>query len=581
MTKTTIPPPAARDTLRQRRRNGWRSVGLSPSLELLLSSQPRGCEQGIPRRRCCSCRSSSPSRATSAELDTYPTSTWRALDFASARNISFLSVFFSTRERRRSRCGCELVQETLCHGTGLYPRVVVLKVRGGGGHPTPIQDQLVEKGAGLCDGRLQKPPGGSSGQDTQMKPDHEHPGAEAEKEEEEEEEEEKVGGPADMPANRSVSNHSVPAPGVHEHNVAALVFGALLIVVIICGNVLVCLSVHTEKALKTTTNYFIVSLAAADLLLAVLVLPLYVYAEFQGGVWALNMVICDGLMTMDVMLCTASIFNLCAISVDRFIAVSIPLNYNRKHIDQRQIILLSATWILALAVASPVMFGINNVPHRDTSRCQLEDDNYVVYSSICSFFIPCPIMLLLYCGMFRGLRRWEEARKAKLRNSILACRKLQQAAAAALPPLAALPPPLPPVIECDLTDARPEELECYSQPDSPLPSEYKNPDVPTVAYPEAVYVQTPPRRKRAKINCRERKAMKVLPVVVGAFLFCWTPFFVVHTMRAICKTCDISPRLMSTVTWLGYVNSAINPVIYTVFNTEFRNFFRKFLHSCC
>lgn len=63
------------------------------------------------------------------------------------------------------------------------------------------------------------------------------------------------------------------------HNLPALVFGVLLIVVIICGNLLVCLSVFTEKALKTTTNYFIVSLAVADLMLAVLVLPLFVYSE--------------------------------------------------------------------------------------------------------------------------------------------------------------------------------------------------------------------------------------------------------------------------------------------------------------
>ena len=45
------------------------------------------------------------------------------------------------------------------------------------------------------------------------------------------------------------------------------------------GNVLVCLSVLTERSLKTATNYFIISLAVADLLLAVLVLPLYVYSE--------------------------------------------------------------------------------------------------------------------------------------------------------------------------------------------------------------------------------------------------------------------------------------------------------------
>ena len=67
----------------------------------------------------------------------------------------------------------------------------------------------------------------------------------------------------------------------------------------------------------------------------------------------------------------------------------------------------------------------------------------------------------------------------------------------------------------------------------------------------------------------------------GAFLFCWTPFFVLHTMRARCQDCHVPPALMSVVTWLGYVNSALNPVIYTIFNTEFRNFFKKFLHRCC
>lgn len=78
-------------------------------------------------------------------------------------------------------------------------------------------------------------------------------------------------------------NDSVPADAAAaaRHNFPALIFGILLIVVIAAGNVLVCLSVYLEKALKTTTNYFIVSLAFADLLLAVLVLPLFVYAEVR------------------------------------------------------------------------------------------------------------------------------------------------------------------------------------------------------------------------------------------------------------------------------------------------------------
>ncbi len=203
-------------------------------------------------------------------------------------------------------------------------------------------------------------------------------------------------------------------------------------------------------------------------------------------------------------------------SVNRFIAVCIPLNYNRKNVDYRQIALLSATWLLALAVASPVIFRINNVPQRDPRECKLEDNNYVVYSSVCSFFIPCPIMLLLYFGIFHGLRKWEKSRKVKRRNRIQACRSLQHATvAAALPPLGALPASLPRVIERDLAQSSLEELDDFPQPICPFPPEYKNSPIQTVAYPEIQHGQSAQRKKRAKINGRERKAMRVLPVVVG------------------------------------------------------------------
>uniref|UniRef100_G3TNC3 Dopamine receptor D4 n=1 Tax=Loxodonta africana TaxID=9785 RepID=G3TNC3_LOXAF len=297
--------------------------------------------------------------------------------------------------------------------------------------------------------------------------------------------------------------------GLAGSGAAALVGGVLLIGAVFAGNSLVCVSVAAERALQTPTNYFIVSLAAADLLLALLVLPLFVYSEVQGGVWRLSPGLCDALMAMDVMLCTASIFNLCAISVDRFVAVAVPLSYNSQSRGRRQLLLIGATWLLSAAVAAPVLCGLNDVRGRDPAECRLEDRDYVVYSSVCSFFLPCPLMLLLYWATFRGLRRWEEARRAKLR----------------------------------IPEAR--------------------------------------RRRRAKITGRERKAMRVLPVVVGAFLVCWTPFFVVHITRALCPACAVPARLVSAVTWLGYVNSALNPIIYTVFNAEFRNVFRRALSTCC
>lgn len=94
----------------------------------------------------------------------------------------------------------------------------------------------------------------------------------------------------------------------------------------------------------------------------------------------------------------------------RYIAVVVPLKYNRNQFSMRQLALIGATWVLSLTVASPVIFGLNQVSGRNPHECKLEDDRFVVYSSICSFFVPCPVMLFLYYWMFRGLRRWSSGR---------------------------------------------------------------------------------------------------------------------------------------------------------------------------
>ncbi|XP_041112205.1 D(4) dopamine receptor-like [Polyodon spathula] len=367
-----------------------------------------------------------------------------------------------------------------------------------------------------------------------------------------------------------------------EYNYLALLFGILLILIIILGNILVCLSVLTERSLKTATNYFIVSLAVADLLLAILVLPLYVYSEFLGGIWTLNTSICDALMTMDVMLCTASILNLGAISVDRYIAVVVPLKYNRNQFSMQQLVLITATWVLSFGVASPVIFGLNRVPQRNPHICKLEDDNFVVYSSVCSFFVPCPIMLLLYYWMFRGLKRWSASRKSNLmheeRKFSLSLKGLSRERREKvkylmpnLSPTTANQTTLP---ENDLiTTQRDSTSEAEAQEQMKEASPKEN------GFKQNHCSSKGSQSKSHRVSGRERKAMKVLPIVVGVFLACWTPFFVVHVTKVLCQSCDIGPMLISVVTWLGYVNSAVNPIIYTAFNTEFRNVFQKLL--CC
>lgn len=92
-------------------------------------------------------------------------------------------------------------------------------------------------------------------------------------------------------------------------------------------------------------------------------------------------------------------------------------------------------------------------------------------------------------------------------------------------------------------------------------------------------------KKRAEIDIRrERKAAKTLGVIMSCFILCWLPFFFMQIFFAICKDCYIThllekSPLVTFMTWSGYLNSLLNPVIYTIFSPDFRSAFAKILHG--
>ncbi|NXW64402.1 DRD3 protein, partial [Eurystomus gularis] len=400
----------------------------------------------------------------------------------------------------------------------------------------------------------------------------------------------------------------------HSHAYYALCY-CVLILAIIFGNVLVCLAVLRERTLQTTTNYLVVSLAVADLLVATLVMPWVVYLEVTGGVWTFSRICCDIFVTMDVMMCTASILNLCAISIDRYTAVVKPVQYQYstgQSSCRRVSLMIVIVWMLAFAVSCPLLFGFNTTA--DPSVCSISNPSFIIYSSLVSFYLPFMVILLLYVRIYLVLRQRQKKRILTRQGSHSASTKPCYAHKTQRLQLNPQPSRKRILPVCQGTFSPCLPLKCSGQStESKLLTVFGLQRYRSFCH-EASLAKTPgttqhsrleERRRSMKpglevqrlsngktisslklahqqprlIQLRERKATQMLAIVLGAFIVCWLPFFLIHILNAHCLSCHVPPGLYSASTWLGYVNSALNPIIYTTFNTDFRKAFLKIL--CC
>ncbi|XP_021174925.2 dopamine receptor D2a isoform X2 [Fundulus heteroclitus] len=437
----------------------------------------------------------------------------------------------------------------------------------------------------------------------------------------------------------------------HPYNYYAMLL-TLLIFVIVFGNVLVCMAVSREKALQTTTNYLIVSLAVADLLVATLVMPWVVYLEVVGE-WRFSKIHCDIFVTLDVMMCTASILNLCAISIDRYTAVAMPMLYNTRYSSRRRVtVMISVVWVLSFAISCPLLFGLNNTATRDASLCVIANPAFVVYSSIVSFYVPFIITLLVYVQIYVVLRKRRKRVNTKPKRRVFQPADTDVATSLRdkcthpedvrlctmiVKSNGSLPANKKKVIfikeaATDGDDLELDELNNSgssqrqrhqthnalgdtpatshqqlmpnkanasptSTPPTPPedghkaekngePKEVRANPAPVVA--KAFQTQTLPNGKtqtsvknmsKRKISQqKEKKATQMLAIVLGVFIICWLPFFITHILNTHCTKCKVPAGMYNAFTWLGYVNSAVNPIIYTTFNIEFRKAFIKILH---
>lgn len=172
------------------------------------------------------------------------------------------------------------------------------------------------------------------------------------------------------------------------------------------GNLLVCIAVGRNKKLQTVTNYFLVSLAAADFFVGTLAIPCAIMTDL--GLPHNNLYLCNTIVYILITLTQCSVFSLLVIAIERYVAILLPFHYQRllKPRNARLVILL--TWFLAFLLSSVPLIGI---PKRSRHinycffACVVDIAFLVYFNFFAGVLIPLLVMFFIYAHIFITVRR--------------------------------------------------------------------------------------------------------------------------------------------------------------------------------
>uniref|UniRef100_A0A3Q3RVR5 Adrenoceptor alpha 2C n=2 Tax=Mastacembelus armatus TaxID=205130 RepID=A0A3Q3RVR5_9TELE len=423
----------------------------------------------------------------------------------------------------------------------------------------------------------------------------------------------------------NVSSNSTGPPVQYTQLAICALAGlvSFLILFTIVGNVLVVIAVLTSRALKPPQNLFLVSLASADILVATLVMPFSLANELMGY-WFFGKIWCDIYLALDVLFCTSSIVHLCAISLDRYWSVTQAVEYNLKRTPKRVKGMIVVVWLISAVISFPPLISMDRSSNEASPQCMLNDETwYILYSSIGSFFAPCVIMILVYIRIYQvaktrtrtmsekkrdvdsplenGMDQAEPSRGGSLKSNRGGSMKNQERENGHCQEQA-VQSPLP--NEPKHTDHDDDFEDSSSSDEKPKKGSSKHPhdsrkdrkssrksssaskysSRKSRASSKSIDLFSSRRKRRSTVNrkkvsaAREKRFTFVLAVVMGVFVVCWFPFFFSYSLYGICREpCKIPGTLFKFFFWIGYCNSSLNPVIYTIFNQDFRRAFQKIL----
>ncbi|KAG9341830.1 hypothetical protein JZ751_018552 [Albula glossodonta] len=188
--------------------------------------------------------------------------------------------------------------------------------------------------------------------------------------------------------------------------VLIIFFSGLLSLVTIIGNILVLVAFKVNKQLKTVNNYFLLSLAFADLIIGVISMNLYttyiVMDQWTMGNWA-----CDLWLAIDYVASNASVMNLLVISFDRYFSITRPLTYRAKRTTKRAGIMIGLAWAVSFVLWAPAILfwqyfvGKRTVPQKECYIQFLSEPIITFCTAIAAFYLPVTIMSVLYWRIYK------------------------------------------------------------------------------------------------------------------------------------------------------------------------------------
>jgi 5-hydroxytryptamine receptor 1 len=238
-------------------------------------------------------------------------------------------------------------------------------------------------------------------------------------------------------------------------------------------------------------------------------------------------------------------------------------------------------WTVACLVSVAPLLGWKDPGWQDRvnheSMCMVSQDvSYQIFATMSSFYVPLLVILFLYWRIFQTARK-------RIRRRNLGMKTAAAAAAMSAGMGAGVMCRPPPTIS--ETTAFTTVSSTNTSPEKTSVANGLSADPPTCdglsgcsPQPNTAHAKRK-AHKAAADSKRERKAAKTLAIITGAFVICWLPFFIMALLMPLCPPdlCVFNKYMVSFFLWLGYFNSTLNPIIYTIFSPEFRQAFKRLL----